>query len=150
MFHNVQIVLDIYHDWLVLQVDVASTSNTISKKVIFQDLCIIGGQLFQIFLFVQSFYAYQVPHFHHSHSEDLLVIHSLKGTCQDNPLIKPLFANDPIFVHCNVLQGFCFLYITPKLDIYDQEKYDQYPFSKHTIIYVFFQCLIIFLQPQIS
>jgi hypothetical protein len=69
--------------WVVLQVDVANAFNTISKKVIFEELCIIGRQLFQLFLFVLSFYAQWIPFFfnHHSHMGDLSVIHFLKGAC---------------------------------------------------------------------
>jgi hypothetical protein len=112
MVYGIQIVLNIHPDWVVLQMDVENAFNTISKKVIFEKLCVVGGQLFQLFLFVQSFYAQWVPLFfnHHSHMGDLLVIHYLEGTCQGVLFVGP-FLCWPIFMHCNILWGFSLLYI---------------------------------------
>ncbi len=87
MVHGIQFTLDVHLDCVVLQVDVANDFNNILCKVIFQRLQTIRGQLFHLFPFVNSFYAFQFPLFfsHHSLLEDLFIIFSFMGMCYSDP-----------------------------------------------------------------
>jgi len=54
----------------------------VSKGVIFQELCAIGGDIMQLITFVCAFYAFDSPMFfnHHNHEGDVIVIPSTMGT----------------------------------------------------------------------
>ncbi len=81
-------------NWVVLQVDIANIFNIVPRRVIFQRLHVIGGQLFQDTTFVRSFYALQLLLFfsHHSSQGNLFVIQSFIGTYQGDLLGGLLFA----------------------------------------------------------
>jgi hypothetical protein len=68
--------LNVHPDWVVLQVDVANAFSSISCEAIFQELHVVGGQLFLFFHFFHYFYAHQLPSFfgHHSFKGKLFVI----------------------------------------------------------------------------
>jgi hypothetical protein len=73
--------LNVHLDWVVLQVDVANTFNSILCEVIFQELHVARGQLILLFHFVHYFYAHQLPLFfgHHSLRKKLFIILSFMG-----------------------------------------------------------------------
>jgi hypothetical protein len=56
MVHDIQITLDVHLDWVVLQMDMANTLDSILRKAIFEELCAIKCQLSLLFPFACSFY----------------------------------------------------------------------------------------------
>jgi hypothetical protein len=72
----------------------ANAFNLVSKGVIFQELCAIGGNIIQLIPFVHAFYAFEFPLFysHHNHEGNVTIIPSAMGTCEGDPLEKALFA----------------------------------------------------------
>jgi hypothetical protein len=78
----------------VLQVDIAIAFNIISHRVIFQELHVARGQLFQVIPFIYSSYALQLLFFfsHHSLQRKLFIIQLCIGNCHGDPLGGPLFA----------------------------------------------------------
>jgi hypothetical protein len=65
-----------------------------SKMVIFQELCVVGGDIIKLIPFVRSFYAFESPMFynHHDHDGNVMVIPFAMGTHQGDPLGGALFA----------------------------------------------------------
>jgi hypothetical protein len=57
--HGIRVALNVHLDWVVLQVDIANAFNIVYYKVIFQELHVASGQLFQFIPFIHSFFA---PH----------------------------------------------------------------------------------------
>ncbi len=92
--HGIWVILDAHPNWVVFEVDVVNIFNTISHKSIFKELQAQGGQLFQLFSFVHSFYGFQVPLFFNYHSSlgGLFIILPYVCTCQGNLLVGLLFA----------------------------------------------------------
>ncbi len=76
MVHGIQVTLDVHLNWVVLQVDITNVFNIVSRRVIFQELHVTSGQLFQLILFVHFFYVPQLPLLfnHHSFQGDLYII----------------------------------------------------------------------------
>jgi hypothetical protein len=52
MVHNIQVAWDVHPNSMLLQVDIANVFNIISLRIIFQKMCVSGGQLFQLIPFV--------------------------------------------------------------------------------------------------
>ncbi len=76
--HDIWITLNVHPDWVVLQVDVANTFNSILCEAILQELHVVRGQLFLLFHFVHYFYAHQFFG-HHSFRRKLFIILSFMG-----------------------------------------------------------------------
>jgi len=73
---------------------VVNAFNLVSRGAIFQELCVTSGDIIQLILFVRAFYAFESPLFysHHNCDGDVIVIPSIMGTCQGDPLGGALFA----------------------------------------------------------
>jgi hypothetical protein len=80
--------LDLHPNWVVLQLDVANTVNSVSKGVIFQKLHATGGDIIQFIPFVHAFYAFKSPLFYNNRNPegDVTIIPFTMGTHQGNPL----------------------------------------------------------------
>jgi hypothetical protein len=65
-----------------------NTFNSVSKRVIFQKLHAIGGNIIQFIPFVRAFYAFEFPLFYNccNHEGDVIVIPFAMGTPQGDPL----------------------------------------------------------------
>jgi hypothetical protein len=68
--------------------------NLVSRRVIFQELHVVGGDVIQLIPFVYAFYAFESPLFysHYNHDGNVMVIPSTMGTHQINPFGRALFA----------------------------------------------------------
>jgi hypothetical protein len=55
--------MPLHPDWVVFQLHVPNTFNSMSKGVIFQKLCVVGGNIIQFIPFVRAFYAFDLPYF---------------------------------------------------------------------------------------
>jgi hypothetical protein len=66
----------------------ANAFNSVSRGAIFQELCATSVDIIQLILFVRAFYAFEFPLFysHHNCDGDVIVIPSIMGTCQGDPL----------------------------------------------------------------
>jgi hypothetical protein len=64
-----------------------------SKRVIFQELCAVGGDVIQFIHFVRAFYAFKFPLFynHRNHEGDVTIIPSTMGIHQGDPFGRALF-----------------------------------------------------------
>jgi hypothetical protein len=64
-----------------------------SRGIIFQKLCTIGGDTIQFIPFNHAFYALKSPLFynHHNCGDDVTIIPSTMRTCQGDPLGRALF-----------------------------------------------------------
>jgi len=71
----------------------ADTFNSVLRRVIFQELRVVGGDIMQLIPFVYAFYAFKSPLFysHYSHDGDVMVIPSTMGIHQTNILRRALF-----------------------------------------------------------
>jgi hypothetical protein len=67
--------------WVVFQLHVANTFNSMLKGVIFQKLHVAGGNFIQFIPFVHVFYAFESPLFynHHNCEGNIIVIPSIMG-----------------------------------------------------------------------
>jgi len=67
---------------------VVDAFNLVSRKVIFQKLCVTGGDIIQLIPFVHAFYAFESLLFynHHNHESDVTIIPFAMGTHQGDPL----------------------------------------------------------------
>jgi hypothetical protein len=72
----------------VLQLDEANAFNSMSKGVIFQELCVVGGDIIQFMPFVCAFYAFKSLLFynHFNPEGDVTIIPSAMGIHQGDPL----------------------------------------------------------------
>jgi hypothetical protein len=86
--------LNLYLDWVVLQPNMVNTFNSMLRKVIFQELHVIGGNIMQPIPFDRAFNAFESPIFynHRNCGGNITVIPSAMGTCQGDPLGGALFA----------------------------------------------------------
>jgi len=86
--------LDLHPDWVVFQHDVANTFNSVSRIIIFQKLCVVGGDIIQLIPFIYAFYAFESPLFysHYNCESEVMVIPSTMGIRQGDPLGGVLFA----------------------------------------------------------
>ncbi len=68
--------------------------NSVSRKVIFQELCVIGGDIIRLIPFVHAFYAFEFPLFYnHCNLEgDVTIIPFVMGICQCDFFGGALFA----------------------------------------------------------
>jgi hypothetical protein len=87
MFHNIRCTLDLHLDWVVLQLNVTTTFNLVSRRVIFQEFCARDGDIIQFIPFVRAFYAFEFPLFysHRNPKGDVTIIPSTMGTHQNDP-----------------------------------------------------------------
>ncbi len=78
---------------VVFQLDMANAFNLVSKGVMFQKLCTVGGDIIQLIPFVRAFYAFESPLFYNHHNCDgnVIIIPSAMGICQGDHLGKALF-----------------------------------------------------------
>jgi hypothetical protein len=78
MVHGVRMMLNLHPNWVVLEVDVHNSFNSMSLSTIFQELWFSLGSLYQLFPFVWQFYACpSLLYFSQaSRHEDLIVISS--------------------------------------------------------------------------
>jgi len=88
---------------------VANTVNSMSRRVIFQELHVVGGNIIQFIPFVHAFYAFESPFFYsHCNCEgDIIFIPFTMGTCLGDPLRETLFVLAHFKVLCFI--GSCFL-----------------------------------------
>jgi hypothetical protein len=75
-------------DWVIFQLDVANTFNSMLRGVIFQKLCGASGDIIQLIPFVHAFYAFEYPLFynHRNHEGDVTIIPFAMGIHQGDPL----------------------------------------------------------------
>jgi hypothetical protein len=45
IIHDIKCIVDLHPDWLVFQLDVANAFNSVLRKVIFQELCVLSGDI---------------------------------------------------------------------------------------------------------
>ncbi len=84
--------------------------NSVSKRVIFQELHVVNGDIIQLIPFVCAFYAFEFPLFynHHNRESDVMVIPSTTGTHQSDPLGRALFALIHFEALCSITNHFPF------------------------------------------
>ncbi len=82
--------------------------NSVSKGVIFQELCVASGDIIQLILFVHAFYAFESPLFysHHNCDGDVIIIPFAMGTYQGDPLGGALFALVHFKALCSIASHF--------------------------------------------
>jgi hypothetical protein len=95
VIHGIMCTLDFYPNWVFFQLNMANTFNLVSKEVIFQKNCVVGGDIMQLIPFVRAFYAFEFPLFynHCNHEGYVIIIPFTMGTRLDDPLGGPLFAS---------------------------------------------------------
>jgi hypothetical protein len=83
IIQGIRCTLDLYLEWVVLQLDVANAFNLVLRGVIFQQLRVAG-----------EFYAFEYHLFysHHNCEGDVTVIPFVMGTRQGDHLGRALFA----------------------------------------------------------
>jgi hypothetical protein len=76
VIHGIKWTLDLHLDWVVLQLDVANTFNSMLRRVIFQKLHATSGDIIQLIPFVCAFYAFESPMFynHYYCESDVIII----------------------------------------------------------------------------
>jgi hypothetical protein len=101
--HDIRCILDLHLVWVVFQLDVANAINSVSRKVIFQKLRVIGGDIIQFIHFVHAFYAFESPLFynHCNREGDVTIIPFAMETRQGDPLGRALF----VLAHFRVLHS---------------------------------------------
>ncbi len=82
-----------YFNWVIIQLNVANIFKLVSRGVIFQKLCAIGGNIMQLIPFVCALYAFESPLFHNHHNREgnVILLPSTMGTRQGDPLGGALF-----------------------------------------------------------
>jgi hypothetical protein len=82
VIHGIRCTITLHPNWVVFQLHVANTFNLVLKRVIFQKLCAVGGNLIQFIPFVHAFYAFESPLFynHHNCEGNIIIIPSIMGT----------------------------------------------------------------------
>jgi hypothetical protein len=108
VIHGIRCTLDLHPNWIVLQLDMANTFNSMSRRVIFQELCAASKDIIQLIPFVHAFYAFKSILFynHYNHEGDVTIIPSTMGTCQSDPLGGALFALAHFRVLCSTTSHF--------------------------------------------
>jgi len=93
VIHNIKCTLD----QVVLQLDVTNVFNSMLKRVVFQELRAIGGDILQPIPFVRAFYAFEFPliYNHHNREGDVTIIPSTMGTHQGDPWGGPSIHFNP-------------------------------------------------------
>jgi uncharacterized membrane protein len=83
VIHNIRCTL--YQ--IVLQLDVTNVFNSMLKRVVFQELRAIGGDILQPIPFVRALYAFEFPliYNHDNREGDITIIPSTMGTHQSDP-----------------------------------------------------------------
>jgi len=94
IIQGIRCTLDLYLEWVVLQLDVENAFNLVSRGVIFQQLRVAGENIIQLIPFVCAFYAFEYHLFysHHNCEGDVTVIPFVMGTRQGDHLGRALFA----------------------------------------------------------
>jgi hypothetical protein len=83
---------------LFSMLNMAYSFNLMLRGVIFQKLCVVGGDIIPLIPFVCAFYAFESPLFYsqYNHDGNVMVISSTMGIHQTNPLGRALFClNSP-------------------------------------------------------
>jgi hypothetical protein len=67
--------------------------NSMLRRIIFQKLCAINGDIIQLIPFVHAFYAFESPMFyiHRNHEGEVMIIPCTMETHQNDPLKSALF-----------------------------------------------------------
>jgi hypothetical protein len=93
IIHNIKCSLDFHPNWVILQLDMVDAFNLMSKRVIFQKVCVTSGDIIQLIPFVLTLYAFEFPLFYNHHNRDgnVTIISSTMGTHQGDPLRRALF-----------------------------------------------------------
>ncbi len=80
--HGIRCTMTFHFNWVVFQLHVANTFNSMSKGVIFQKLHAVGGNFIQFIPFIRAFYAFKSPLFynHHNCEGNIIVIPFIMGT----------------------------------------------------------------------
>ncbi len=101
-------ILDLHPDWVVFQQNMANTFNSVSRIIIFQKLCVVGGDIIQLIPFTCAFYAFESPLFysHYNCEGEVMVIPSTMGTRQGDPLGGALFALVHFRTLCSIANHF--------------------------------------------
>jgi len=78
------------------------------KRVIFQELRVVGGNIIQFIPFVHAFYAFECPLFynHNNHESNIIVIPSIMGIRQGGPLGRALFVLAHFRALCSIANRF--------------------------------------------
>ncbi len=87
IIHNIKCTLELHPNWVILQVDVANTFNSVSRGVIFLKLHEVVGDIIQSIPYVHAFNAFKPPLFysHRNHESDVTIIPFAMGTHQGDP-----------------------------------------------------------------
>ncbi len=56
MVCGIKCAFDLHPDWVVLQIDMDNALNYVSRRVVFQELQVVGGEITQLVIFVLTFY----------------------------------------------------------------------------------------------
>jgi hypothetical protein len=85
--------LELHPNWVILQLNMVNVFNLVSRRVIFQELHVVGGDIIQLIPFVYAFYVFELPLFysHHNCYGNVMVIPFSINTYQYDPLGGALF-----------------------------------------------------------
>ncbi len=97
--HDIGVALNVHLDWVVLQADITNVFNIVFCKVIFLRFICCRWAVVSTHTFCLFFY-------HHSPQGDLFIIQSSIGTCQGDPLGRPLFALVHFYTLCSFARLF--------------------------------------------
>jgi hypothetical protein len=80
--HDIRCTMTLHLNWVIFQLHMANTFNSMSKGVIFQKLHAAGGNFIQFIPFVRAFYAFESPLFysHHNCESNIIIIPFIMGT----------------------------------------------------------------------
>jgi hypothetical protein len=111
--HGIWATLDVHFDWVMFQIDIVNTFNTLSHKAIFLEFWAMGGQVSQLVSFVHSFYGLKIHLYfnHHYSSRVLFIIFSFMSTCQvvPRPICKASFCTSSFSCFALFFKGFPFM-----------------------------------------
>jgi hypothetical protein len=87
---------------------VANAFNLMSRGFIFQELCVVGGDIMQFIPFVRAFYAFEFSLFysHCNYEDDVIVFLFTMGTHQGDPLEGALLALAHFRALCSIASHF--------------------------------------------
>jgi hypothetical protein len=88
VIHNIRCIFELHPNWVVLQLDVTNAFNSMSRRVIFQELHVVGGDIIQLIPFVCAFYAFVSPllYNHRNREGDVTIILFAMGIRQSDHL----------------------------------------------------------------
>jgi hypothetical protein len=56
MVCGIKCAFDLHPNWVVLQIDMDNALNYVSRRVMFQELRVVGGEITQLVLSILTFY----------------------------------------------------------------------------------------------